>query len=416
MSPRRFLFLQGPHGPFFAQLGAVLRGAGHAVWRVGFTAGDRVFWRGPGYIAHRSSAADWPAHLQQVIARHAITDVVAYGDHRGIHRVALEHARTQGLRTHVFEEGYLRPHWISYERAGANGGSALTNVPTAALLRYQADTLAGYDARPRTPPPDRWGDTRQHAGYSALYHACVAVGWGYANYVPHRGISVWHEARLTLRRVLCMPYVRLARRWATARVIAQGQPYHLVLLQLSHDAQFRAANPYGSQAGLIAAITQAFATQAPRHHHLVFKAHPFEDGREDLQRAIRRHTAQADLTGRIHFVQGGKLAPVLDEARSALTVNSTAGQQVLWRGLPLCALGPAPYRRPGLASDQTPEAFFANPIAPDPALYDAFRAAMLATSQIPGSFYTAPGRCRVLRQITDRMLAPNDAYDRVFGP
>ncbi|MGB1033986.1 MAG: hypothetical protein ACPGVS_03085, partial [Primorskyibacter sp.] len=68
------------------------------------------------------------------------------------------------------------------------------------------------------------------------------------------------------------------------------------------------------------------------------------------------------------------------------------------------------------ASDQTPEAFFANPIAPDPALYDAFRAAMLATSQIPGSFYTAPGRCRVLRQITDRMLAPNDAYDRVLGP
>ncbi|MDE4131797.1 hypothetical protein PXK00_01650, partial [Phaeobacter sp. QD34_3] len=53
---RRFLFLQGPHGPFFNGLGKMLRAAGCAVWRVGFNAGDSTFWRHrDSYIPYRGS-------------------------------------------------------------------------------------------------------------------------------------------------------------------------------------------------------------------------------------------------------------------------------------------------------------------------------------------------------------------------
>lgn len=44
---RVFLFLQGPHGPFFHALAKMLRVAGARVWRVGFNAGDRAFWFDP---------------------------------------------------------------------------------------------------------------------------------------------------------------------------------------------------------------------------------------------------------------------------------------------------------------------------------------------------------------------------------
>mgnify|MGYP003138512366 FL=1 len=40
---RSFLFLQGPHGPFFHRLGQMLRAAGADVWRVGFNQGDSAF-------------------------------------------------------------------------------------------------------------------------------------------------------------------------------------------------------------------------------------------------------------------------------------------------------------------------------------------------------------------------------------
>ena len=40
-------------------------------------------------------------------------------------------------------------------------------------------------------------------------------------------------------------------------------------------------------------------------------------------------------------VRGGKLAQLLNHARSVVTVNSTAAQQALWRGLPTRTFGAA---------------------------------------------------------------------------
>jgi len=40
---RNFLLLQGPHGPFFRQLGQLLEQTGAAAWRVGFNGGDAFF-------------------------------------------------------------------------------------------------------------------------------------------------------------------------------------------------------------------------------------------------------------------------------------------------------------------------------------------------------------------------------------
>ncbi len=40
--PRRFLFLQGPSVPVFAETGARLRELGHAVWRINLCLGDKL--------------------------------------------------------------------------------------------------------------------------------------------------------------------------------------------------------------------------------------------------------------------------------------------------------------------------------------------------------------------------------------
>ena len=40
IAKQRFLFLQGPPGPFFDRLGASLRRHGHAVHRINLNAGD----------------------------------------------------------------------------------------------------------------------------------------------------------------------------------------------------------------------------------------------------------------------------------------------------------------------------------------------------------------------------------------
>jgi capsular polysaccharide export protein len=405
---RCFLMLQGPHGPFFGQLGGMLRAAGAEVWRVGFNRGDAVFWPDRArYIPWRGRPEDWPAAFADLCANKGVTDLVLYGDTRPIHAAAVSHARAAGIVVHVFEEGYLRPHWVTYERGGSNGHSRLTAITLAEMRAALAD------ADPDLPDaPARWGDMRQHVFWGALYHLCVLAGnGGYRNFRPHRDRTVAQEAGLYLRGLLLMPLHRLERFLATRRIRRGGFPYHLVLLQLAHDASFRCHSPFAAMEDFLALVVEGFAQGAPRHHHLVFKAHPLEDGRVPIKRTLDALARRHGVAGRVHFVRGGKLAVLLNHARTAVTVNSTAAQQALWRGLPLKVFGQAVYAKPEFVSSQPLAEFFARPTRPDSRAYREFRAYLLETSQVAGGFYSARGRRELLRQVVDMMLAPEDPYD-----
>lgn len=404
---RVFLFLQGPHGPFFDQLARQLRRAGAETWRVGFNMGDQVFWRRKDrYIAFRDHANRWPARCAELTEQLNVTDLVIYGDARPVHAEAIAQARTLGLCIHCFEEGYLRPYWVTYEHGGANGYSRLMEISLDDLRA----TMAQQASDPH-PPPCHWGDMREHVFFGALYHGLVlARNRGYPGFRPHRTLNVSQEFRLYLKRLVLMPFHAIGR-WRATRAVKRGSfPYHLVLLQLEHDSSFQAHGPFESQDQFIKSVIEGFAAGAPKHHHLVFKCHPLEDGRAPLRRSLKRHAEAAGVWQRVHLLRGGKLAALLDHAVSAVTVNSTAGHQVLWRGLPLCTLGEAIYSKPELVSDQPLSEFFANPTRPDPVAYRMFRDFLLSTSQYPGSFYAAKGRRQLVRQVSDKMLGMRDPY------
>ncbi len=391
---RRFLFLQGPHGPFFHRLAQMLARTGAQVWRVGFNQGDAVFWPDKArYIAFTDPPDQWEGRCAALLDQHGITDIALYGDVRPIHAQAVALARARGITVHVFEEGYLRPYWITYERGGSNGNSALMAMSVAAMRR----ALAKYDLE-LPDPPAHWGDMRQHIFYGALYHFFVLVAnRGYRNFRPHRALSVAQEFKLYLRRLASLPFTALERRITSWRIRNGGFPYHVALLQLEHDSSFQAHSPFSSQTEFLELLFDGFARGAPRHHHLVLKTHPLEDGRAPLKQTISRLTAQHGLAGRVHFVRGGKLAQLLNHARTAVTVNSTAAQQVLWRGIPLRIFGRAVYEKPEFVSTQPLAQFFAQPERPDARAYRDYRRYLLETSQVPGGYYSLRGRRQLLR-------------------
>ncbi|MFD1344226.1 capsule biosynthesis protein [Litorisediminicola beolgyonensis] len=405
---RVFLFLQGPHGPFFHRLGAMLRRTGAEVWRVGFNAGDRAFWFHPkSYLPYRGAPDDWRAHISQLFTEKGVTDLVLYGDVRRIHAEAIEEARARGLTVHVFEEGYMRPYWVTYERDGANGHSRLMQMSVADMRA--ALEMSDMEA---PLPPAHWGDMRHHIFYGALYHWFVMFRNGdYRNFRPHRAIPVTKEFQLYVRRLLLMPWSWADRMIAQARIRMGGFPYHLALLQLEHDASFQQHSPFATLPEFLEEVMIGFAQGAPGHHHLVFKAHPLEDGRVPVRRTIRDLARRHGVSDRVHYVRGGKLAQLLNDARTAVTVNSTAAQQVLWRGIPLKVFGRAVYDKPEFVSTQSLAEFFAAPSRPDHRAYTDYRRFLLETSQLPGGFYSARGRRQLLRQVVDMMLATDDPYD-----
>ncbi|MTH33243.1 capsule biosynthesis protein CapA [Paracoccus limosus] len=410
---RIFLMLQGPHGPFFDQLARLLRAAGSTVWRAGFNAGDEFFWKDKAhFIRHTGTPEEWPQHLERLIAEKRVTDIVLYGDVRPVHAAARQAAQRHGLVLHVFEEGYLRPFWITYERGGSNGRSALVGIP----LREMRHALRGTSGEPRSRPPAHWGDMRQHKFYGALYHFFVLIAnRRYAGYRTHRQIGVLQEFRLNLRRLLMTP-IDMVAQWRETRAVRRGGfPYVLVPMQLEHDSNFVAHSPYERMAEFTDEVLTEFANFAPRHHHVVFKAHPLEDGRGGIRQAIADKARGMGIADRVHYVRGGKLAQLLNQARAVVTVNSTSAQQALWRGLPVKAMGRAVYDKPGIVSHQELAEFLKEPKPPQPAAYRHYRDFLLESSQVPGGFYSERSRGHALRIVADLMLAEDDPYEALLA-
>ena len=407
-----FLFLQGPHGPFFHRLGRMLQRAGADVWRVGFNAGDRAFWFQPStYIPFRGVLDDWDSRFDALVSEKNVTDIVLYGDTRPVHAQAVARATKMGLRIHVFEEGYMRPFWVTYERDGSNGNSRLMNtaVPEMQTALERSDLEAPM-------PPSHWGDMREHVFYGALYHWFVMFrNGGYRHFKTHRDLPMIKEFGLYVKRLLLMPVQGIERRIATWRIRNGGFPFHLALLQLEHDSSFQMHSPFDTMTDFLELVIRDFAKGAPKHHHLVFKAHPLEDGRVPVRKSLKEMAARFGVSDRVHYVRGGKLARLLDDARTAVTVNSTAGQQVLWRGIPLKTFGSAVYSKPEFVSDQPLAQFFMAAERPDNRAYKDYRRYLLETSQVPGGFYSARGRRQLLRHVVDMMLSDEDPYDALVS-
>lgn len=408
MPGRRFLFLQGPHGPFFGQLATMLQRTGAQVWRIGFNRGDQAFWpHKTRYSPFHGTIDAWAETLATHITHHKITDLVLYGDTRPLHAQAITLAKSAGLTVHVFEEGYLRPHWVTYERGGSNSHSRLMDISVADMR----EDLATNDTE-LVAAPAHWGDPRKHMFWGAVYHGILLAGRRqYPAFRPHRSLTAAQEFWLYAKRYALLPLHSAERIAASLRIRRGGFPYHLALLQLEHDASFKAHSSFATMAEFIAIVINGFAKGAPLHHHLVFKAHPLEDGRINLSRLIRDIARTHGISNRVHFVRGGKLARLLDFAATAVTVNSTSGHQALWRGIPLKTFGASVYSKPEFVASQPIHEFFAHSEKPDTRAYRDYRHYLLQTSQVAGGYYSSRGRRVLLRSVVDRMLAQTDPYD-----
>jgi capsular polysaccharide export protein len=414
-----FLFLQGPHGPFFCQLATKLLAAGAGVRRIAFNPGDESEWGGSKwaeigplgrYLGPISAYPEWLAHQ---LTLYRITDIILYGDTRPEHAHAIKVARQRGVLCHCLEEGYLRPHCVTYERWGNIGNSPLRDISLARMAQ-----ALGPAAPPAGEPDDGWGAHRPHLWHSALYHARLLLpSRRYGRHRSCRDLTLWREMGHYLRRFAGLPLRRFAQGIQARQLLSSGKSYHLVLLQLSFDCSMQIHSDYSNSAEFVRDCIGAFVRGAPVEDCLVFKSHPFEDGRECLGQVIADTAERLGVDERVIFLDGGPtLTSLLDGALSAVTVNSTAAQLALWRGLPVATLGRAVYAKPGLVSDQALDAFFAAPRRPDQQAYWQFRRFLSESSQLKGSFYSRHGIVALLDTLPAAIMAPVDAYERALVP
>lgn len=393
--PRReVLFLQGPPGSFFRDLAEALRARGHGVHRINFNGGDLVDWRGEGVNYGRDAGA-WPGFLARLVRSRGITDLILFGDCRRLHRAACAAAPGLGLAVHVFEEGYIRPDWVTLERGGVNGFSALPANP-----QWYRDAARTLDRIPeRAPLPSTIG---QRAWASVFYNlSAVLTGVMFPGYRTHRP---WHpavEAIGWMRRILRR---RLAAPRRRDPAVPDGEAYFLLPLQLDSDYQLRAHSDYGGMQPALDRILASFARHAPQTARLVVKAHPLDNGLRDWRRRTLNRARVLNVADRVVFLEDGDIDRLVAMAQGVVTVNSTTGALALAAGVPVITLGRAVYDITGLTHQGSLDSFWRAREQPDPALYEAFRRVLADRCLLWGGFYAMETRPGLVLAAADRIL------------
>ncbi len=399
---RHFLFLQGGVGPLFAALGAQLERSGHRVWRLNFCMGDWLVWQRPGAMAFRKRLEQLPVRLEAICSQRQITDMVLFGACRPVHRPALAVGRGRGLRLHLVEEGYLRPHWITIERGGVNGESPLPRDPdwyrrVAPLL--PVEPLDAW-TRPQRLGADLLARAVRGSGYQC---ARIADPVLFPHYRSHRADHPLAEAAGWLRRFSALSLGRHAEAARIEQFWSPDAKRFMLPLQLHDDAQVLDYSGYNSLFELIDQVVASFAQHAPPEAKLLIKQHPLDSGLRDYAGHARRSAAAAGIAERVQTVETGDFSCLLDAAAGLVTINSTSGLAALMRHCPTIALGQTVYDLPGLTFQGTLDQFWNAPQPPEPALVSAFIRTLMHTTQLRGNLYTASGVSTALRGI-DRFL------------
>ena len=391
---RAFVFLQGPPGPLFRRLGTAMAARGIEVYRINISGGDRYDWP-EGAIDYRGRFADWPVFFDAFLREHQITDLILFGDCRPYHVSAHGMAARRGVRTHVLEEGYLRPDWMTFELEGVNARSTLSRDKI--WFRQEAMRLPPEPQLPQITASFR----RRARDAYCHYHHVLNGRFRYRHYRSHRSGSILMEGFGWLWR-----FARSSRRLKAAdetlRTI-QDKPLFILALQLSGDFQIRAHSPFPDMKSAASYVIASFAAHAEPDCHLLVKAHPLDCSFFNWRRFIGLQARRHGLVGRIHFIDGGDLESLMNSARGFVCVNSTSATLALAAGIPVCTIGAAIYDMPGLTHQGHVDQFWRMPTPPERGLYPAFRRVLLARCLVRGGLASESAVTTLIQSILDRL-------------
>ncbi|MFX1671556.1 capsular biosynthesis protein [Paraburkholderia sp. A2WS-5] len=399
---RSFLALQGTASPFFSLLADGLCERGCTIRRVNFCGGDWAYDGRAGSWNFRGSALNLPQWYADIVRSGVFTDVIMFGDCREVHRHMHPLSLAAGLRVSVFEEGYLRPHWITMERHGVNGRSLLPRDP-AWYLEQRKHTPAAAPGRPTGY------NLYERARHDIAYRMANALhAHRFPHYKSHRPKNGFQEyAGLAWRTVQQRLYEREAEK-IIRNLVEHKRQYYLFPLQLNSDSQIVDHSPFDGVREAISVVLRSFAQHAPAHTWLVIKNHPLDTGLIGYRQFAKTLARELGVEERLRFIDAGHLPTLLEHSRGVIVVNSTVGLSAVHHGRPLIALGTAIYSMPGLTWQGGLADFWTLAETPDKPLYQAFLDYVMHHTQINGDFYTKTGIEMAVKGAVARLEAAHD--------
>lgn len=375
---RRILFLQGPIGPFFKNLAKDLNERGAQVYKINFNGGDLLFFSF-GATQFKGKMEEFPEFLTRFIREHQIDLILLFGDCRPIHKCVSQVAQDRQVSVGVFEEGYLRPNYITLERFGVNANSA---IPKEASFYKNLKSCQDQEVFEVGQP--FW----YAAFWGVLYYAAsIFLTPYFRHYKHHKPLNLW-QAFYWLRSLTRKNWYKLTQRNSLKNILTKK--YFLVALQVHNDAQIQHHSDFFSVEAFIVETINSFAMHAPQNCDLVIKHHPLDRGFHNYKKLINLMCKENLLVSqRVHYVHDLHLPTLLNNAQGVIVVNSTVGLSAIDHNCPVKVCGRAIYDMEGLTYQGDIASFWSDceKMNIDKELLFKFKSYLIEHTQINGNFY-----------------------------
>lgn len=381
-------------GGFFNRFASFLQTQDIKVSKINFNAGDAFFYRHDNTYEYTDTLAQFTAWLQAFIKEHGIDAIVCFGDCRPHHTQAACVSEQVGISFFVFEEGYLRPDYITLQEHGINGYSRLNIEDIKALKKANDKPLYTHNRFYRL-------------SIAAIVYYIMT--WLYKRRYPHyshyRGMTAWQEAIAWLKA----PWRKLKgyipdKQLQNKLTKKNGNNYFLISLQVHNDSQITHHSDYRDVVQFIDEAIASFAHHADTQHLLVFKHHPLDRGHRDYRELVASLAERYQVAHRVFYGCDMHLPTLIKYSIGMVTINSTTGLQSVYHKKPTKVMGRAIYDTPKLTDSQPLKDFWQQPKTPDNEFYLRFREYLIEQTQINGAFYgRSPWMYKYLHQGHENM-------------
>ncbi|EAI9959431.1 capsule biosynthesis protein [Campylobacter coli] len=376
-SGKTVLLLQGPVGTFFHRLAIKMEKNKTKVLKLNFNGGDFFFY--PNGKRCKCDEKDLENFYESFFKEKKIDAIVMYNDCRLIHAKAIKVAKGLGIGIWIFEEGYLRPYCITFEKDGVNANSSLPRDKNF----YLSCNILTKESIKEIP-----GGFKFMAFSAFLYWLFSFLLAPFFNNKLHHRTLFPFEFLFWFRSLYRKYLYKLTEKKLNQKIYSLEKKYFLAILQVYNDTQIK-HHYRKSIEEFIEELILSFANHARAKSYLVFKHHPMDRGYRNYSKLINELSQKYHVEGRIFYVHDTYLPTLLKNALGCITINSTVGLSAILEGCPTKVCGNAFYDFEGLAYPKKLQFFWreAHAYKPNPSLVINFKNYLLNTNQFNGNFY-----------------------------
>jgi len=400
-----YLLLQGPKGFFFYRLSKFLKKIGKRVYKINFNGGDLFTY--PIFkdtYNYRGKIENFESYLKDFIFSKDIEVILLYGDYKPYHKIAVNLCKKINIPVYVFEEGYIRPFYITLQKNGINGWSTLPKNPEF------------YKSLPEIkipePLPTNFNYLKRITCCVFHYFFLELFRWYFPHYMHCKKYFPYISWLLKYFRGLIRKviYKFTEKNFIELFTTKLKYKYFLIPLQVHNDTQIKIHSKYASIEDFITEVMESFVKKCKDDYYLVFKHHPEDRGFKNYKKHLRKVAERLKIKDRVFYVHDLHLPTLIKGSLGVIVINSTVGLQALNHNSPVKVMGKAIYDMPGLTFQERLDKFWQNPGKIDRKLFEKFRSYVIKTTQLNGSFYGRfPFEKEILSSISLKTLSTDSS-------